>query len=107
MTIIIVVLAFVFSYDDWGAEKFDLIIGLKNFFFAMLYATLAVFAAVTGHKLSAIFWGFRCQYKIWYAGLIVAVLVALLSQGKLFFLPFNGLGPKDRIVLGIEFVFLS
>ena len=37
----IIISAFMFSFDEWGAATFDVGIGLRNLFNAMLIATLA------------------------------------------------------------------
>lgn len=76
------IFAFIFSFDKWGGASFDLIIGLKNFAFAVLLCGFSLFVHHAGQRLMAIKLGFKAEQKIWWPGLIIALLLVVLSSGK-------------------------
>jgi len=79
---IIVVLAFVFSFRDWGVEQFDFAYGLRNFFIMLIIVTMAIFFRLFCQKAFAVKEGFIATFKAWWPGLIIALFVAFLTKGR-------------------------
>jgi len=76
----------IFSYDQWGYETFDLIIGLQNFFNALLIIGLAFLVHQTAQKVMALYRGYKATFQMWGKGLAAGIVLAVLSFGKLLFL---------------------
>jgi Zn-dependent protease len=91
LCIVIFVFAFIFSFREWGDETFDLMIGLGNFFRALLIVALVVLIHETGQRLAALKVGFRTEVKIWWYGIIAGLILVLLSRGKLMFVAATGM----------------
>jgi len=91
MIIGVVVLGFIISFDEWGIGKeVDLYFGLNNLFNAILIMLLAMLVHVSAQRIAALSVGFRAQYKIWTYGIIIGVILAFFSAGKLWFLAAGG-----------------
>lgn len=79
--ITVLVIGFIFSFKDWGAETFDLIVGLQNFLNAVLIVGAAFFVHEGAHKLIAIGKGYDSRFKSWFYGLLFSLAVAIISNG--------------------------
>lgn len=91
LSIIVLVFAFIFSYNEWGYEKFDLFVGLGNFFRAIIIVALGILIHETGQRLAAIKVGFKTEVRIWWYGLLIAIILAIISDGKLLFFAATGM----------------
>lgn len=78
----IVITALIFSFRDWGEEQFNLMVGLKNLFLVLILAAFSFFFKFSCQKLIALKEGYKAEFKIWWAGLLIAVVVAVISNGK-------------------------
>ncbi|HDD70677.1 MAG TPA: hypothetical protein ENF94_00790 [Candidatus Woesearchaeota archaeon] len=76
------VFAFIYSFDKWGVVEFDFLVGLRNFFLAVLLCGSALFVHHAGQRLMAIKIGMKAEHKVWWPGLVVALIMVLLSGGK-------------------------
>ncbi|MBN2112415.1 M50 family metallopeptidase [Candidatus Woesearchaeota archaeon] len=90
LAIVVLVFAFIFSYNEWGYEKFDIFVGLGNFFRAIIIVALGIFIHEAGQRLAALKVGFKTEVKVWWYGIIIALLLAILSNGKLLFFAATG-----------------
>ncbi len=79
----ILVTALIFSFRDWGVEQFNLIVGLKNFFLVVIIATLSFLFRFSAQKVYALSQGYKTDFKIWWAGLLIALVIAFLSVGRI------------------------
>ncbi len=87
----VVVLGFIISFDEWGIGKeVDLYYGLRNFFNAILIMLLAMLVHISAQRIAALSVGFRAEYRIWMYGIIIGVILAFFSGGKLWFLAAGG-----------------
>lgn len=84
LIIAILVIAFVFSYDEWGpGNTFVFSIGVYNFFNAVLIATLSILVHDAGQRIWALAIGYRLEFKMWSFGLLIALIAALVTRGSL------------------------
>lgn len=81
--IICLVFAFMMSFNEWGVERFEVLYGIKNFIIALIIVTISVFVCEAGHRIAGLIVGFKVESKLWWPGLLMAVALLLLSNGKL------------------------
>jgi Zn-dependent protease len=84
--ILVLAFAFIWSFTQWGAANFDFGSGLKNFIFSAIMIAVIVFIHHSAQRLYGLFFGYRIEHKIWWAGLLACVLGVLLSNGKVIIL---------------------
>ena len=88
MLITIAVIAFVWSFNRWGAETFDVAQGIKNLMLGALYGAIGLLVNQLGQRLVAVYYGYDPNYEYGVLGLMTAVVVAFASRGLLiFFMP--------------------
>lgn len=85
------VLAFIFSFSDWGVQAFDAVVGLQNFAVAFMVVLVSVFVHHSAQRLAALVWGFRAEHILWWQGLTFSALIALFTNGALKLLPGSAL----------------
>lgn len=83
LLIAIFIVAFIISFKDWGTTTFDFRTGLKNLFNAVLIVALSILIHDMGQRLWGLAIGFRIEYKMWTFGLIIALVIAFVSNGSL------------------------
>jgi len=81
LTISALVLAFLFAYQGFGA--LDLLI--LNFPIALLAISLGFLGHELAHRYVAMRNGCRAEYKMWPQGLGLALVLALLTDGRMVF----------------------
>jgi Zn-dependent protease len=86
LLITIVVLAFIFSFRQWGIEKFDVALGIQNLLLSLVIVVLAFVVHEVAHRTIAVWMGYRSQYRGWILGLVIGLVVAFVSNGHLLFL---------------------
>jgi len=91
LIIVILVFAFIFSFNDWGEDKFDFVVGMSNFFVAIIIVGIAVLVHDSGQKLAALKVGFRAETQIWWYGILLALILCFISGGKLMFFAATGM----------------
>jgi hypothetical protein len=84
--ILVLVFAFIWSFTEWGAERFDFAQGLKNYVLTAIMVAIIVFVHHSAQRLYGIFFGYRIEHKIWWAGLLAGILGLLLTNGKVIIL---------------------
>lgn len=82
--------AVIFSFKDWG-EPFNFSTGFLHLFEVFLIALLAFFLHETAHKLIALKWGYKSEFKISWLGLTASLILAFVSGGNLAILLPGGL----------------
>lgn len=130
---VILVLAFVFGFND-GKDTFDLAYWLAHFFKILLIVAISIFIHDFAHDLMAKKYGFISEYRVWGIkrfgfmsqsfpktinlfgrqvtiqsfplGIVIALAVMLLSNGKAFFSAVSsyGLVIKKTHRLGRQFI---
>ncbi|MBT5023396.1 hypothetical protein HOK51_10910 [Candidatus Woesearchaeota archaeon] len=79
----ILVIAFIFSFREWGIGNFDLDLGISNLVLAIILTTITMLARVYAQKISALLIGYKVEYKHWTLGLVVCLVLAFVSNGYL------------------------
>lgn len=80
--IVVLVLALIYSWNDWGTDTFDIAFGFKNLLIAILLIGITVFVHHSGQRLYALARGFRAEQKLWWHGLLIALILVMLTNGK-------------------------
>lgn len=83
LVITILAIGFIISFKDWGAQNFDVSIGLYNLFNAVLIVALSVLVHDAGQRLFGLAIGYRVEFRMWTFGLITALVAAFISNGSL------------------------
>ncbi len=103
----IFVTALLFSFHQEG-ETYNLLLGIRNFLLVAFIAALSFFFRTFCQKAYALTQGHSMQFKVWWGGLVLGLLVAFLSatlSGGRFVLPLLLIGGSSiafmtRIRLG-------
>jgi len=77
----ILVTGFIFSFRDWGGDQISVAVGLNNLFLAIILAAIAFFFRLSFQKISALGEGYDVEFKVWWAGLIIALVVTFFTLG--------------------------
>jgi hypothetical protein len=77
------VLGFVFSFREWGAEAFDFRAGLFSWLNAFLVCLLAVLVHVFVQKTVAVYRGYKSDYALSKIGLVICILFVFYSNGAI------------------------
>lgn len=79
----VLVFAFIYSFDMWGGAHFDIAVGLRNFFAALLLMALCVAVHHLAQKLVALRYGYAAEITIWWYGLLGGLLLVIFTNGWL------------------------
>ncbi|MBT3465552.1 hypothetical protein HN695_05620 [Candidatus Woesearchaeota archaeon] len=79
----VLISAFVYSFDQWGGEKFNFITGIFNFIIAIIFISIALFIMQLGQRLAAVYYGYDPVYEHGMLGLLIALVIAFASRGSL------------------------
>lgn len=86
--ITVLIIAFVWSFNNWGDVTFNFFEGIKNFFLGALFAFIGLFFNQIGQRVVAVHYGYDPIYEYGILGLMVALVITFASRGLLvFFLP--------------------
>ncbi len=88
--IAVLVLAFVFGYND-GREEFVASLWLVNLLKVLFIVYLSIMVRIAFQKIVALSQGFTVEFRAWPTGLAIAAIVAFLSNGNFYVLLFGGL----------------
>lgn len=84
--IVVVFLALVASWTDWGVGRFDLRTGIANWLYAFLLVGITVFVHHAGQRMMALYLGFYAEQKLWWHGLLISLILVLVTNGNVKFL---------------------
>lgn len=83
-----VVLAFIFSFREWGVEEFNFSIGIQNFLIAAMVVAISLFVRLLVQKSTGLSVGHKVEYQAWIVGLFVGLIAAFFTNGHFWiFLP--------------------
>lgn len=85
------VLAFIISFKEWGADKFDLMVGLRNLLMSLIIVLISMFVHIFTQKAMAFANGFKMEYRIWSYGLIIGLILTFVSKGNIWILAPGGM----------------
>ncbi|MFH1063488.1 MAG: hypothetical protein V1729_00240 [Candidatus Woesearchaeota archaeon] len=86
LLISIIVIAFIFSFREWGVEKFDPSTGFQNLLITLILVVITFLVREVAHRTVATWMGYRSQYKAWILGLVIGLVIAFLSNGRMPFI---------------------
>ncbi len=78
----VLVFAVLFSFTNWGETAFDLQEGLKNLLIAIVIVGVSLFVHHAAQRLMGLWYGYRVEHRVWWIGLLVGLLAAMLSNGR-------------------------
>ena len=79
-TISVLVMAFIVSFDKWGnGNQFDFGVGLINLIYSIIIVGIVLGTQVTVIKIVALYYGYRGEFKMWWYGLIIGLVICFLS----------------------------
>lgn len=79
--ITVLILGFMFSFRQWGIEKFDFNAGIQNLVSSILIVALVLLVHVSAQRMLALAKGFQVEYRMWIYGLIVALVICFVTRG--------------------------
>lgn len=83
LIVALLITGFVFSFNDWGEETFSMAVGLFHLAAASLVAVLSFFFRISCQKIYALSQGYQAEFKVWWTGLIIMVVLIFVTVGKL------------------------
>ena len=83
LLIAILVTALIFSFRDWGTDTFDIAVGLSNLFITLMVVGFTFFFRLSCQKVYGVIEGHYTEFKVWWVGIGIAVVVAFISRGYL------------------------
>ncbi len=78
----VLITGFIFSFKDWGLEEFDLAYGLKSLLITIFAAAVSFLGHVGCQKLYALSSGYNAEFKVWWIGVVAALVIAFISLGS-------------------------
>ena len=89
-----VVFAFIISFRDWGVDNFSITLGFYNYFLSLILVLIALIVFELGHRIFALWMGYKSQYRTWIPGLLISLVFTFLSNGYFPLLLIGGLTIK-------------
>ncbi|MFC1690990.1 hypothetical protein ACFL0W_02305 [Nanoarchaeota archaeon] len=87
-----VLMGFMFSFSEWGlGSRFDFGFGMRNFLAGVIIAMIALFFHILVQKIIGVLVAFKVEYRIWFYGLLIGLIISFISNGRLFFLAPGGI----------------
>lgn len=78
----ILAVAFIISFRDWGADKFDLGVGFFNFLISVLIVAVSILVHDAGQRIWGLAIGYKIEFKMWSFGIVIGLIAAFLSNGN-------------------------
>ncbi|HIG93891.1 TPA: hypothetical protein HA234_06870 [Candidatus Woesearchaeota archaeon] len=79
----VLVTGIIFSFQDWGADQFDLIFGLRNLAMVLLLVLITFFFRASCQKIYGLSEGHKAEFKVWWLGIAIALVVCFVTLGRL------------------------
>ncbi len=101
LVVSIALIAFMFSFRQWGTETFNLGLGLSNLIAALFISAIAVLVHVYAQKAVAISKGYHPHYRMTPYHLLAGVILTFISRGYLFFMPVGAISMQHLAKLRV------
>ncbi|MBD3361743.1 hypothetical protein GF358_03045 [Candidatus Woesearchaeota archaeon] len=85
VVILVLVFAFIFSFNMWGVDSFNAFEGFNNLVIAFVLVAVVVLLHHFVQRIMAILFGYEPVHKTWWPGLILSLLFVVFSNGNLMF----------------------
>lgn len=83
----VLIVAFIISFADWGKGATpDLTEGLFNFLIAVIITAVTFFVRESVRRIAALSVGYRAEYKVWWWGLLLGLVIVFISRGYVWIL---------------------
>ncbi len=82
LAIAAMVVGFIFSFRDWGDSEFDAVLGFVHFFLLVIICMFSFLVRFTLQKYYALSMGYLAEFKVWWVGLAISLVMVFLSMGK-------------------------
>ncbi|MBT4539110.1 hypothetical protein HOI26_00030 [Candidatus Woesearchaeota archaeon] len=93
--------AFIFSFQDWGVDTFDIVYGLQHLLILIVLVAIIFFFWLTVQKIYGLAKGYNVEFQIWWLGLLVALGLVFMTLGEFALVVVGGVVvsflPKQRI----------
>ena len=83
LLITVVVAAFILNFRNWGADEFNLEVGIGNLIITFLVVFISFLIHFSVQKVIALSMGYVSEYKYWLNGILISLIVAFFSYGFL------------------------
>ncbi len=83
-------IAIIYSWTEWGIDRFDFQIGIKNLLRAVVLVGITVFVHHAGQRMTALSLGFKAEQRIWWYGFLIGLMLVILTRGQIKFLAATG-----------------
>mgnify|MGYP000359667414 CR=1 FL=1 len=77
----ILVTAFIFSFRDWGGDQLSVSVGLTHLFIMAIITAITFFFRLSFQKIFALSEGYEAEFKVWWAGLIISLVLIFVTLG--------------------------
>lgn len=78
-----ITIGFIISFREWGVARFNAATGIINLFNAILIVTLSILVHDMGQRVWGLAIGYRIEFRMWTFGLVISLMIAFISNGKL------------------------
>lgn len=79
----VIITAFIFTFRDWGQDTFDLLQGLRNLILVSFIVAISFLFRLACQKIYALSNGYQAEFKVWWVGSIIALVLAFLTSGRI------------------------
>ncbi len=76
---------FIVAYND-GSSSFNLVHWLGNFFIWFIIVAFSILWYETGHRVAGLMANHKVEYSVWWYGIIIGVIIAVVSRGQVWVL---------------------
>ena len=90
LVVTIIIFAFIFSFREWGIDKFDLELGISNLIITIVLVLISFFVREISHRAAGLYVGYKVEYESWVLGLVIGLVLAFVSNGYILFLAPGG-----------------
>jgi hypothetical protein len=77
----ILVTAFIFSFRDWGVDAFEAGTGFRHLLILIIIVAISLIFRTSCQKIYGLTQGYKAEFKVWWVGLVIAFVIAVISQG--------------------------
>ncbi|MBN2367621.1 hypothetical protein JXC34_01280 [Candidatus Woesearchaeota archaeon] len=85
MIICVLIIAFLYSFNKWGDDTFDIVAGLTNYALGAVIALVALIVNQVGQRIVAVHYGYDPIYENAMIGLMIGLIITFASRGYIFF----------------------
>ena len=86
------IIAFIISFKLWGpGNEFNFAYGLKNLFNSILIVLLSILVHISAQKIYGLHIGFKVEFRTFWPGLLIALVLCFVSRGAIWFLVPGGI----------------